>query len=100
MGRPKGSKNKVSSKTFSLPPSEINEPKKIVARQEYQASIPRKRSIGGDKGLSGSNVYNSCGKDYGDALKNAEAWAKRNGKILIDYYEQVAFGKSVIVSYN
>jgi len=39
-------------------------------------------------------------KDYDDALKEAGGWAERNKVELVAYFEQKAFGKSILVSYR
>lgn len=40
------------------------------------------------------------GKNYDDALKLAGEWSQRTGATLLSYYEQKAFGKSILVSYK
>lgn len=40
------------------------------------------------------------GKNYADALQQAVDWASSSGATLSSYYEQVAFGKSILVSYK
>lgn len=40
------------------------------------------------------------GKNYEEAIKLAHEWAQRNNKELTFYYEQIAFGKSILVSYR
>lgn len=44
--------------------------------------------------------YFSGKKTYEDSIKEANEWATRNGKILVAYFEQSAFGKSILVSYK
>lgn len=40
------------------------------------------------------------GKNYAEAIQLAESEANRVGVSLISYYEQKAFGKSILVSYK
>ena len=40
------------------------------------------------------------GKDYYDAIQAAKKEAERIGVVLISWYEQKAFGKSILVSYK
>lgn len=40
------------------------------------------------------------GKDYKDALQQVTDWEFSSGATVISYYEQVAFGKSVLISYK
>lgn len=40
------------------------------------------------------------GKDYKDALQKVTDWASSSGATVISYYEQVAFDKSVLISYK
>lgn len=44
--------------------------------------------------------YFSGKKNFEDAIKEAKEWATRNKKVLVAYFEQSAFGKSILVSYK
>lgn len=46
------------------------------------------------------HIANFNGKDYEDAIQRAVEWSQRVGTELISYYEQIAFGKSILVSYK
>ena len=47
------------------------------------------------------NIAHFSGKkNYEDAIKEAQEWATRNSKELVAYFEQSAFGKSILVSYK
>lgn len=39
-------------------------------------------------------------KTYEDAIKEAKEWAERVKVELVSYFEQKAFGKSILVSYR
>ncbi len=88
-GRPKGSKN------YNILTAAV-EPKPVRVRQEYEAFIPRKTAL---RQLTGKLVRNFTGENYADALDYAYAWAKLNNITLLDYYEQEAHGRGIIVSY-
>jgi len=45
-------------------------------------------------------IVNFSGKNHEEALKEATKWAGRANKTLVGYYNQVAFGKSVLVIYQ
>ena len=45
-------------------------------------------------------IGNFNGKDFEDAIKRATEWSQRTGMTLVSYYEQIAFGKSILVSYK
>lgn len=45
-------------------------------------------------------AYFTGKKSYDDAIKEANEWAERNKVELISYFEQSAFGKSILVSYR
>ena len=47
-----------------------------------------------------SLIASFTGKNYEEAIKLAGEWSQRTGAILLSYYEQVAFGKSILVSYK
>lgn len=40
------------------------------------------------------------GKDHKDALQKAQDWASSSGATILSYYEQKAFGKSILISYK
>lgn len=40
------------------------------------------------------------GKDHSDALDKATKWASDVGATITHYFEQVAFGNSILVSYE
>jgi hypothetical protein len=88
-GRPKGSKN------YNVLTA-VAEPKPERVRKDYDARIPRKDAL---RQLTGKLVRNFSGEDYADALDYAYAWAKLHDITLLDYYEQEAHNKSIIVSY-
>lgn len=44
--------------------------------------------------------YFSGKKNWEDAIKDANEWATRNKIILVAYFEQSAFSKSILVSYK
>lgn len=57
--------------------------------------------------LSGKAIELFGGKDYEESLNNAYEWRDRKNREwkdkkieLVGYYPQVAFGKTVLVSYN
>lgn len=45
-------------------------------------------------------AYFSGKKTYADAIEEAKAWEGRTGNVLVNYFEQEAFGKSILVSYK
>lgn len=45
-------------------------------------------------------VYFTGKKTYDDAIKEAKEWAEQNKVELVAYFEQSAFGKSILVSYR
>lgn len=45
-------------------------------------------------------TYFTGKKNYDDALKEANEWAETNKVELVAYFEQKAFGKSILVSYR
>ncbi len=93
-GRPKGSKNYTTIIPTSVPPVfDVS----VRERESYETNLPRKDRL---NLLSGRLRNNFMGENYAGALKQAEIWAKRKGYVLLDYYEQSAFGRSVIVSYS
>lgn len=47
-----------------------------------------------------SHITYFTGKNYDDAIKEAVEWSKRTGATLLSYYKQIAFGKSILVSYK
>lgn len=47
-----------------------------------------------------SYIASFTGKNYDEAKTLAHAWSQRTGATLISYYEQKAFGKSILVSYK
>lgn len=44
-------------------------------------------------------AYFSGKKNFDDAIQMANEWSGRVGTTLVNYYEQPAFGKSILVSY-
>lgn len=47
-----------------------------------------------------SLIASFTGKNYEEAIKLAGEWSGRTGATLLAYYEQKAFGKSILVSYK
>ena len=47
-----------------------------------------------------SHIASFTGKNYEEAIKLAGEWSGRTGATLISYFEQKAFGKSILVSYK
>lgn len=47
-----------------------------------------------------SHIASFTGKNYEEAIKLAGEWAQRNSIEMISYYQQIAFGKSILVSYK
>ena len=46
------------------------------------------------------NITGFSGYNFTDACVKAEQWATRTNRELVAYYEQKAFGKSILVSYK
>lgn len=47
-----------------------------------------------------SYIASFSGKNYEEAIKLAGEWAQRNAIEMLSYYEQIAHGKSILVSYK
>lgn len=47
-----------------------------------------------------SHIASFTGKNYEEAIKLAGEWSQRNSIEMISYYQQIAFGKSILVSYK
>lgn len=45
-------------------------------------------------------IASFSGKNYEEAIKLAGEWSVRTGATLVSYYEQIAHGKSILVSYK
>ena len=45
-------------------------------------------------------IANFVGKDFEEAKQKSVEWSQRVGTELVSYYEQIAFGKSILVSYK
>lgn len=47
-----------------------------------------------------SSIECFSGKSYEESIQLAKEWSTRNKVELISYYPQIAFGKSILVSYK
>lgn len=47
-----------------------------------------------------SYIASFSGKNYEEAIKLAGEWAQRNSIEMVSYYEPLAYGKSILVSYK